>query len=736
MPALLNYEIVTDPTSLQVSSDGVPSVGTVYVIASNTHQAPVKWEYIDVEIPVGKDPEHLTEDPAAITASISKTGARKWRVAPTFAREGEARFRAKDPYDEPVTLRREEALILKLENIPVSGKEGLVCLTIHEKSEGGDSVAAERSGHYTTILGVAKQSSKAPRNFRAESSLLDVDAGDSLVLRWDGPSNLDYWVLDATGTEVHYAPASRAGVVTQEGYSPYVEAPKRGTTYTLVAAAADAGQARAGYFLTTTVHARIPEFESGTRTLWVEGTAAKGRVAFAEDGVAVQKVGSEGHVPGRVAADSADVQSVKTVLVRGRGDADGWIDFPESGVEVFHGPGRDLGTVDADTVKARQVRGRNEADGGIDFPERGVNVFHGPQQEAGALIARQADVDSVKTKWVQGRTDSAGWIDFPDTGIEVFHGPNRDLGTVDADTVKARQVRGRNEADGGIGFPESGVNVFHGPQQEAGTVTAHRADVTGVNTAWVQGRDGGAGWIEFPAAGLNVFQGAGNRQWGTVAAGKADLDDLVTARALVKERLTVQGGLTVGDVLETQEGPSRLIVHGRLEAEEEVSAHRRLSVGGDLSTNGDLTVHGDVHPLRNLEVGGDLTVHGDVRPLRNLEVGGTVSASDLTVGGKLTTTGEYALTVHGAAVFDGKVNANQHLSVRGDGGWVIHTNDEKVAVHANFWVSGESLFHGKVNANKHLSVRNEGVGWILHTGDDKVAIQADLRVHGNLHADS
>ncbi|WP_380283964.1 hypothetical protein [Kitasatospora purpeofusca] len=671
MPALLNYEIVTDPTSLQVSSDGVPSVGTVYVIASNTHQAAVDWYYIDVEIPVGKDAEHLTDDPDAIRPSISKTGTRKWRAEPSFARAGGTTFRAKGPSDDdPVTLRRDEALILKLENIPVSGKEGLVCLSIHEKSEGGDSGTPERSGHYTTVLGVAKQTSKAPRNFRAETSLLDGDAGDALVLKWDGPSNLDYWVLDATGTEVHHAPASRHPVVTQDGYSPFLDAPRRGTTYTLVAAPAGAGLPGAGYFLTTTVHALVPEFASGTRTPWIEGTAAKGRVVFASDGVAVQ---NDGHAPGRVSADSADVQSVKTALVRGRGDADGWIDFPESG----------------------------------------VNVFHGPQREAGTVTAGSADVNSVKTKWVQGRTDSAGWIDFPDTGIEVFHGPNRDLGTVDADTVKVRQVRGRNDADGGIDFPESGVNVFHGPQREAGTVTAHRADVTGVNTSWVQGRDGSAGWIEFPPAGLNVFQGAGDRQWGTVAAGKADLDDLVTARALVKERLTIQGGLTVGDVLETQEGPSRLIVHGRLEAGDEVHAHRSLVVDGDL------------------------TVHGDVRPLRNLEVGGTVSASDLTVRGKLTTSGDHALTVHGESVFEGKVNANEHLSVRSaEAGWILHTNDEKVAIQGDFWVSGESLFHGKVNANKHLSVRSEGVGWILHTNDEKVAIQADLRVHGSLHADS
>ncbi|MFF7456407.1 hypothetical protein [Kitasatospora sp. NPDC008115] len=178
-----------------------------------------------------------------------------------------------------------------------------------------------------------------------------------------------------------------------------------------------------------------------------------------------------------------------------------------------------------------------------------------------------------------------------------------------------------------------------------------------------------------------------------------------------QERLTVQGGLTVGDVLETREGPARPVVHGRLEAEDEVHAHRDVVVDGGL------------------------TVHGDVRPLRNLEVGGTVGAADLTAGGKLTTSGEHALTVHGESVFEGKVNANGSLSVRSGGEWILHVNDEKVSVRDAFRVGGESVFHRKVNANKHLSVRSEGVGWILHTVDDKVAIQADLRVHGRLHAD-
>ncbi|MEV7779664.1 hypothetical protein [Kitasatospora sp. NPDC088351] len=180
------------------------------------------------------------------------------------------------------------------------------------------------------------------------------------------------------------------------------------------------------------------------------------------------------------------------------------------------------------------------------------------------------------------------------------------------------------------------------------------------------------GETDFPPTGVNVFQGAGDRQRGTVTADKANLNDLVTDRAQVKERLTIQGGLTVGDVLETQDGPSRLVVHGRLDAE------------------------GELNAAGNVVAGGDLTVNGVLRPMRNLEVGGAVVAGDLTVRDKLTTDHErFKLIVH-----------------------------------------GESLYLGKVNANRHLSVRNEGTGWIMHTNDGQVSIQGGLRVHGAFRSDS
>ncbi|MFB6892465.1 hypothetical protein ACFCX4_24500 [Kitasatospora sp. NPDC056327] len=638
MPALLHYEIVTDPTSIQASSDGAPSVGTVYVIASNTHQAVVEWEYIDLEIPVGTGPEHLTNDPAAITASLSKTDSRPWRDVPTLAwNAGLGLFRAESSSGFAVNLRAREAVILKLENVPVSRGEGLVALRIHERAGGGDSRRATLGTHYTTVLGLVKQRPRVPANFRADLALLDTDAGDALVLRWDGPDNLDYWIRDPEGNDVHHVAASGGPAVAQASHSWSTAAPKRGTTYTLVAGTPGIGQPEAGYFLTTTVHALVPEFGSGTRSPWIEGTTTPGRVTFTTAGAEVQE---QGGAPGTLTADTADVNTVRTLLARGRNDADGWIEFADGGVNVFHGTGRD----------------------------------------PGALTAGAADLTSVRTGLVRGRNDADGWIEFADGGVNVFHGTGRDWGVVRAD----------------------------------------KADVNGIHTKWVQGADGSAGWIEFPANGINVFQGAGSRQWGTVAADRADLNDLVTARAQVKERLTVQGGLTVGDVLETQDGPARLIVHGLLEVEEELRADRKVVVGGDLSANGDLTVH------------------GDVRPLRNLEVGGAVTASDLTVRNKLTTQdGQFTLAVHGESVFHGKVNANQHLSVRNESsGWVLHTSDELVSIRTGLRVAGESVFHGKVNANQHLSVRSEDVGWILHTGDDKVAIQADLRVHGAFRSDS
>ncbi|AYV32476.1 hypothetical protein EES41_37575 (plasmid) [Streptomyces sp. ADI95-16] len=277
---------------------------------------------------------------------------------------------------------------------------------------------------------------------------------------------------------------------------------------------------------------------------------------------------------------------------------------------------------------------------------------------------------------IEGTTDK-GVIVLTEDGVEVLAADGApglvSAGKADVEGVTTRWVRGRDAAAGWIEFPAAGLNVFRGEgDRKWGTVAADKADLNGINTAWVQGRDAAAGWIEFPAAGVNVFRGEGDRQWGTVAADKADLNDLATDRARVKDRLTLDGGLTVTDVLETRSGPSRLIVHGRLDAEGELSAAQNASVGGELSVNGEL------------------------RASQGAEVAGTVVASDLTVRGKL------------------------------------RTNHEQFKLI----VEGESLFRGQANANGGLAVRNEHAGWLVHAKGEQVSIQGDLRVHGAFRSDS
>ncbi|MGW6879642.1 hypothetical protein ACWGEU_05170 [Streptomyces goshikiensis] len=539
--AALSYEILTDPVPLQTSGsdDAQTSVaGTVYIVVSNPTTDWVPWYQIEVVLPCGKEAGDLTDRPDMI-----KTG-----IEPYAVRFGDV---PKDEWDAGTrTLMVSAALgglftpgdsmVLSLDGFPVSDKEGLVRLTVNEIS-GGDPGDGVRTHPLT--LSLLKRAPKAPRNFRPEEAL--VDGGENVVLVWDGPDTLTYTIEGPDGLSVPVP--QRSGPDWRWSPGPD-DAPLRDATYTLVATSPDGRQP--GYFLTTTVAVRRPEFEAVTATQGlfaprIEGTTDKGVIVLTEDGVEV------------LAADG----------------------------------------------------------------------------EPGLVSAGKADVEGVTTRWVRGRDAAAGWIEFPAAGLNVFRG----------------------EGD-----------------RKWGTVAADKADLNGINTAWVQGRDAAAGWIEFPAAGVNVFRGEGDRQWGTVAADKADLNDLVTDRARVKDRLTLDGGLTVTDVLETQSGPSRLIVHGRLDAEGELSAAQNASIGGELSVNGEL------------------------RASQSAEIAGAVVASDLTVRGKL------------------------------------RTNHEQFKLI----VEGESLFREQANANGGLAVRNEHAGWLVHAKGEQVSIQGDLRVHGAFRSDS
>ncbi|MFE9799647.1 hypothetical protein ACFYP6_12310 [Streptomyces goshikiensis] len=539
--AALSYEILTDPVPLQTSGsdDAQTSVaGTVYIVVSNPTTDWVPWYQIEVVLPCGKEAGDLTDRPDMIKTGIEPYAVRFGDVPKDEWDAGTRTFTVSAALGGLFTPG--DSMVLSLDGFPVSDKEGLVRLTVNEIS-GGDPGDGVRTHPLT--LSLLKRAPKAPRNFRPEEAL--VDGGENVILVWDAPDTLTYTIEGPDGLSVPVP--QRSGPDWRWSPGPG-DAPLRDATYTLVATSPDGRQP--GYFLTTTVAVRRPEFEAVTATQGlfaprIEGTTDKGVIVLTEDGVEV------------LAADG----------------------------------------------------------------------------EPGLVSAGKADVEGVTTRWVRGRDAAAGWIEFPAAGLNVFRG----------------------EGD-----------------RKWGTVAADKADLNGINTAWVQGRDAAAGWIEFPAAGVNVFRGEGDRQWGTVAADKADLNDLVTDRARVKDRLTLDGGLTVTDVLETQSGPSRLIVHGRLDAEGELSAAQNASIGGELSVNGEL------------------------RASQSAEIAGAVVASDLTVRGKL------------------------------------RTNHEQFKLI----VEGESLFREQANANGGLAVRNEHAGWLVHAKGEQVSIQGDLRVHGAFRSDS
>ncbi|MFE6871279.1 hypothetical protein ACFVFS_32565 [Kitasatospora sp. NPDC057692] len=536
MPSLLHYEIVTDPTSLQASADGAPSVGTVYIVVSNTHERELDWRYIDVAVPIGTDRRHLTDDRAAIEPQVDITWSTPLHLEdPEFEWiESEQAFRVHVP-QAPTAKQRfpsQASMTLTLDNIPITREGGLVLLTVRERTGISEGPTKTEMGDYETTLAVVKQTPRVPRNFHPVSSLVDGDKGGQLELRWNGPDNLHYWIHHPDGPVVHIEPFP-GPVVKDRPYSGSVPVPKRGTTYTLIAGTNEGGQQQHGYFLTTTAHAIIPEFEGGTRSPWVEGTVLKGRIGFTADGVDVR---DPQHDLGRVTAAKADVDRVITRLVQGRTDDNGWITFPDSGVHVYHGPTDVPGVVtaaraDLDGVNTRWAGSRDAGAGWIEFTPSGASLHKDGNGTAGDITAGKADLRSVNTQWVGDRDGGKGWLGFPEDGVDVRGSGTDAWGTVhagkaDVDGVNTQWVQGRSADDGWIEFPKSGIKVRRGSGQVWGTVSADTADLNGVTAKWVEGPDGTKSRIAFTDTGVRITDPDGHR--GTIVAGETNVRSVVT----------------------------------------------------------------------------------------------------------------------------------------------------------------------------------------------------------------
>ncbi|AXG81541.1 hypothetical protein DVK44_31815 [Streptomyces paludis] len=393
----------------------------------------------------------------------------------------------------------------------------------------------------------------------------------------------------------------------------------------------------------------------------------------------------------------------------------------------------------------------------------------------------------VNTPWVQGTT-TKGQIFFRTQGAEIRKANNA-RGTLSAQKAELDQlhvvkdaavdgpltVKGKVDAGGELHAAQNAV--VDGTLSVGGKVDA-RSELRVAQGATVGG--------DLSVDGRVNAQGELHAAQGATVAGDLAVGGRVDAggELHIAQSATVAGNLAVGGdfavngrndtggelhAAQNATVAGDLAVNGRINAGGELRAAQNAVVDGALSIGGKVDTQGELHVAQSASVGGDLTVDGrlDIGELlvaRKATVGGdlavngradvlggllsagrTVIGDDLTVNGKLDAGGELHtagkaflggdLDVGGESVFTGRVNANALLSVRNNGNWLMHVNDDLVAITTKLRIHGDSLFTGKVNANALLSVRN-GEKWLMHINDDSTQIVGNLRVHGAFRSDS
>ncbi|MER6916411.1 hypothetical protein ABT354_32525 [Streptomyces sp. NPDC000594] len=520
-------------------------------------------------------------------------------------------------------------------------------------------------------LSLLKRVPRVPRNFRPEASL--IEAGGKVTLLWDGPDTLNYEIQYPDGTLESVPQRGPSGWT----WSPKAnKAPKHAATYTLIATPPNAQHPP--YHLTTSVQLSNPEYKSltatvGVHTPWVQGTTNRGRIFFTAQGAAIRNASN---TRGIVTADKAELRELVT----------------------------DVAQVKNDLTVGGKADIAGELHAGGDTTVGGALTVSGRVDAHGELHTTQnAVVDGALR--VGGRVDAGG-------DLRVAQ---------NAAVVGALSVGGRVDAQGELHTAQNAV--VDGALRVGGRVDA-----------------GG----ELHAAQNAVIGGS------LGVGGRVDAQgELHTAQnAVVDGALSVGGRVDAGGELHVAQSAAvggNLTVNGAVELNE-LLVIRKAAVGGDLSVNGRADVLGGFQSAGRAVIGDDLTVSGRV------DAGGALhAAQDAVVGGALSVNGRVDaqgelhaagnaalggdLDVSGESTFAGRVNANGQLSVRSGDTWLMHVNDDQVAITPNLRVHGESLFTGRVNANRLLSVRNEDK-WLMHVNDDQVSIAANLRVHGAFRSDS
>lgn len=191
--SLLSYDVVADPAPL-ASRTGTPAVGTVHVLVSNPNTYHVKWHSIEVEVPFGSGTGALTSDHTVITPKITPEKPFAGGANPTFGWDPTrgtpglsglpGAFIARDTKE--VDMPPGSAMVLSLENFPVSDQEGLVLLRVNQDTEGSSRGRTTRP----VRLAALKKATQVPTDFRPDKP--QVDKRQNLGLLWDGPDDLTY----------------------------------------------------------------------------------------------------------------------------------------------------------------------------------------------------------------------------------------------------------------------------------------------------------------------------------------------------------------------------------------------------------------------------------------------------------------------------------------------------------------------------------------------------------------
>ncbi|GAB3975912.1 hypothetical protein GCM10029978_061280 [Actinoallomurus acanthiterrae] len=384
---LLTYTLLTDPAPLEASRTGQSrSIGTVYLMATNTGRDKAYWSVNEVKVPVGDGADHLTPDITKIKATGEYHGlqspVRKLKVQPQSGS-----FQVTDPAGHRIPFAPGDYLVLKLEDVPVAAAAGLAVLRVTEAASRTQNASPSTTVAAVPLVKTAKQA-PAPSNFHPDKAM--VDDGDKIVLRWDGPGDLGYKIRSSDGN-----PAP--GVTTKGEWKPDPgTGPKRDTTYTLIATDPNTGRQ---HFLTTTVQLCNPTFETGIHASRIQGTADTGGLTFTADGV---KVANNSGGQGRLLADKIEVNRVNAERVQGKNTNDGWISFPGAGVQVGHGSYNEpkLGVVYAEGGLYRRQFADGEDNSWIEIRYGALSVFHyNPDNGNSYGIIRVSNVAPHDERW-------------------------------------------------------------------------------------------------------------------------------------------------------------------------------------------------------------------------------------------------------------------------------------------------------------------------------------------------